>query len=98
MKINDKIEELASYRDKIVDILQSLDGLSIEIGTKIDELEKEREEKDRKGGRIPPEEFKTDNYLQSKTDDDIEKDKEFNESIKRAFYKGILWVNEQKKE
>mgnify|MGYP000627715057 CR=1 FL=1 len=41
MKINDTIEELASYRDKIVDILQSLDGLSIEIGTKIDELEKE---------------------------------------------------------
>ena len=31
-------------------------------------------------------------------DNDIEKDKEFNESIKRVFYKGILWVNEQKKE
>jgi len=93
MKINDKIEELASYRDKIVDILQSLDGLSLEIGTKIDELEKERDEKNRKGGSIPPEEFSTKHYTDSFSKDqkdDLKKDKEFNENLQRAFYKGIL--------
>ena len=45
MNISTMIEQLATYRDEIVNILQSLDGLNIEIGTKIDELEKERDER-----------------------------------------------------
>jgi peptidoglycan hydrolase CwlO-like protein len=92
MKINDTIEQLATYRDEIVNILQSLDGLNIDIGTKIDELEKERDENNRKGGSIPPKEFSTKHYTDSLTKDhkdDIKKDKEYNESTKRAFYKGI---------
>ena len=94
MNYNKHLEQLNTFLDEIRNTQQTIDGLGIELGNYIVEVEKMRDDADRSGGKIPPEEFSTKRYTQKafgKKDDDVIKADPVNEALDN-WYKKLIKV------
>jgi hypothetical protein len=90
MNYNKHLEQLNKFLDEIRNTQQTIDGLGIELGNYIVEVEKMRDDADRKGGKIPPEDFSTRTYTKKafgKKDDDVIKADPVNEALDNWYKK-----------
>ena len=88
MNYNKHLEELNKFLDEIRKTQKTIDGLGIELGNYITEVEKMRDDRESKGGSIPPEEFSTRTYAKKGLGvDNAVSDSKVNEALSKWYNK-----------